>query len=246
MVTNITIPTLTVYRPAPGLVNGTAIIVAPGGGFQFLAITHEGTLVAQWLAAHGYTAFVLKYRVRQSGTFAIPPDIRHHPERFKAFFRSFAPARKIADADAMQAMRYVRTHAVHYGVAPDRIGFMGFSAGAILAMDVILDSPPADRPDFGASIYGAMGDEAPPRDGPPLFIAAAQDDDAIPVRESIKIFSRWTAAGLPAEMHIYERGGHGFGMLKHNLPVDDWPNAFEAWLTMHGWAAKASKPGVAN
>jgi acetyl esterase/lipase len=240
MVTNVTVPTLTVFRPAPGKANGTAVIVCPGGGFQYLAVTHEGEMVAQWLADRGITAFVLKYRVRRSAAFRLPSDIRHHPENFDAFARLLEPGRQLALADGIQAMRFLRANAAHYGIAPDRIGFMGFSAGAMTTMGVILDGTPADRPNFAAPIYGAMEDKAAPTDGPPLFIAASQDDPAVPVTKSIAIFSNWTAADLPAELHVYDRGGHGFGMLKHGLPEDAWSVAFEAWLKSHGWLPSVS------
>ncbi len=240
MVSNITVPTLTVFRPAPGKANGTAVIVCPGGGFQFLAMTHEGEMVAHWLVDRGITAFVLKYRVRQLGPLLYPNDIRHHPENFDKFARSFEPGRQLAVIDGIQAMHYLRANAAKYGIAANRIGFMGFSAGALTTMGVVLDSAPADRPNFAAPIYGAMQDKAPPKDGPPLFIAATQDDNAVLVSKSLEIFSKWNAADLPAELHVYDRGGHGFGMLKHGLPVDDWTVAFEAWLKTHGWAGSAS------
>ena len=236
MISNITVPTLTIFRPAPGQANRTAVIVCPGGGFQYLAITHEGDMVARWLAERGVTAFVLKYRVRPSPSFRIPGDIRHHPERFAAFAQSMEGGRRIAVADAVQAIRFLRANAARFAISPDRIGLMGFSAGAMTTMGVILDTQsPADRPNFAAPIYGAMEDKAPPKDAPPLFIAAAQDDYAIPISQSVAIFSKWTAANLPAELHIYERGGHGFGMTPHHLPVDNWTAAFEAWLKADGW-----------
>ena len=107
-------------------------------------------------------------------------------------------------------------------------------------MGVVMDSTAADRPNFAAPIYGAMEDKVPPVDSPPLFIVAAQDDDFVPAIESTAIFDRWFAAGLPAEIHVYESGGHGFGAIKLNAPIDNWEDAFVAWLTAHGWA------GVAN
>lgn len=84
-----------------------------------------------------------------------------------------------------------------------------------------------------------MEDKAPPKGGPPLFIAVTQDDQAVPAPESLNIFSRWSAAGLPAELHVYEKGGHGFGMTPHKLPVDNWTSALEAWMQSHGWMQAA-------
>jgi acetyl esterase/lipase len=242
LISNVTIPTLTVVAPAAGTANGTAIIVCPGGGFQNLAITHEGEMVARWLADRGITAFILKYRVRPSNSFRIPVDARHHPERFEEFAKALEGGRQIAIADGTQALRFLRANAGRFGIAPDRIGMMGFSAGAMTTMGVVLNSQPADRPNFAAPIYGAMEDTTPPKDGPPLFIAATQDDYPVPVVKSVALFSKWTAADLRAELHIYERGGHGFGMVKHNLPVDEWTNAFEAWLKADGWMGRVKAP----
>jgi acetyl esterase/lipase len=234
---NVTRPTLTIYRPASP--NGTAVIIAPGGSFQVLAVTQEGEAVAKWLAQRGYTALVLKYRVRPGAPVRIPPDLRHRPEAWGALFQSIGPGRTIAVADGLQAMRFVRGNASRLGVASNRIGFMGFSAGAITTMGVVMDSRPEDRPNFAASLYGAMEHKAPPQAGPPVFVAAAQDDMTVPVAESLRIFSAWTDANLRAELHVYERGGHGFGMGPRGATVDTWPTAFEAWLKMQGFAAPA-------
>jgi acetyl esterase/lipase len=235
---NVTKPSLTVYRPAPGTANGTGIIVIPGGGFISLAIDHEGYQVAEWLAARGVTAFVLKYRVHPNPGFRIPSELRKHPERFQVFKESFGAGIPIAIADATQTLRYLRTNAAFFGIAPDRIGMIGFSAGAITTMGAVMNDDPADRPNFAAPIYGAMDHKAPPADAPPLFIAVTEDDPAVPATESVAIFARWNAALLPAELHVYEKGGHGFGMTPHGLPVDSWTVAYEAWLRSHGWLTK--------
>lgn len=242
MITNVTMPTLAVYRPAAGKANGTAMIVVPGGGFQMLAMDHEGYDVARWLTERGVTAFVLKYRVRAIPGFKMPADLRKHPERFREFAASFDQGRPFAIADGLQAMRYVRTNAKSLGIGADRIGMIGFSAGAITTMGVILNSTTAERPNFAAPIYGAMiEDKVPPPDGPPLFLVVTQDDNAVPAEQSVQIYNRWAAAGLPAELHIYERGGHGFGMRKLKEPVGQWTTAFEAWLASHGWAGTTGK-----
>jgi acetyl esterase/lipase len=235
MIGNVTKPTLTVYRPKASTANGTSVIVVPGGGFVSLAIDHEGYQVAEWLAARGVTAFVLKYRVRPNPNFRLPANLRKFPERFGEFFAQFSGGRPIAVADATQALRLIRANAARYGIAPDRIGMIGFSAGAITTMGVAMNDVPADRPDFAAPIYGAMEDNAPPKGAPPLFIAVTEDDPAVPAPESLKIFTRWYAAELPAELHVYEKGGHGFGMTPKMLPVDGWTVAFESWMKSHGW-----------
>jgi acetyl esterase/lipase len=239
---NVTTPTLEVFRPAAGKATGAAMIVCPGGGFAALAFGLEGVQVAQWLAERGITAFVLKYRVRMSPNFRLPSDIRHHPEQFEAFAAAMEPGREIAVADAVQSVRYIRANATQYGVSPERIGLMGFSAGALTTMGVITDGPADAQPNLAAPIYGTMVDKAPPPSAPPLFIAAAQDDPVVPVAKSLEIFNRWTNAGLPAELHIYETGGHGFGLAKRHKLTDAWPAAFEPWLVAHGWARTAPNP----
>lgn len=242
MVTNVTTPTLAVYRPAPGTANGTAVIVVPGGGFQTLAVTHEGQMVAQWLVDRGITAFVLKYRVRPIPGFKMPADLQKHPERFGDFARTFDSGRPVAIADGTQAVRFLRANAARFAIAPDRIGMIGFSAGAITTIGVATNPAAADRPNFAAPIYGAMLDRVAPVGGPPLFIAVTQDDNAVPAGESINVYNRWSAANLPAELHVYEVGGHGFGMMKKNKPVDGWADAFAAWMRSHGWMAAAKAP----
>lgn len=232
---NVTEPTMTVVRPAPGKANGTAMIVAPGGAFMALAWDLEGEEVARWLADRGVTAFILKYRV---GT---PPRNTSDPmpTGVDELLRLIEPNRLIAIADAGQAIRLVRGDAGKYGVAPDRIGMIGFSAGAMTTLGVALEAAPEARPDFIVPVYGMMhaGDHVP-SDAPPAFIVSAADDATIPPSASIAIFENWTAAKRPAELHIYERGQHGFGMRAQGLPVDAWPAALEKWLKAQGLLGK--------
>lgn len=229
IVTNVTMPTLTIFRPPPGKANGTAVVVAPGGAFRALAWDLDGTEIAQWLVARGITAFVLKYRVR-------PPQANEKPAgRFEA-------ARAIAIADAQQGLRLIRTNALHYRVAADRIGVIGFSAGAVTAIGLALSPDASVRPNFAIAAYGGMpANQAPVAGGPPVFIVAAQDDREVPSAESVNIFQSWTKADLPAELHLYEEGGHGFGMRSRNLPVDTWPLALEAWLANRGYIAATAR-----
>jgi dienelactone hydrolase len=233
VVTNVTVPTLTVVGPAARKANGTAMLVLPGGAFRALAWDLDGTETARWLADRGITAFILKYRVRPPGDQA-PSG----PESFDAYMRRTAPARDIAVADAQQALRLIRANSAKYGLRKDRIGMIGFSAGAQATMALILANDASARPDFAASLYGAMPpDQVPPPAAPPLFIAAAQDDPQVPPAKSTEIFERWSRAGRPAELHLYEQGGHGFGFRPGHRPADSWPAAFEAWLRSHGLLA---------
>lgn len=230
VITNVTVPTLTVVRPPAGKANGTAMIVLPGGSFRALAWDVDGTETARWLAGNGITAFVLKYRVR-------PPQ---QGESFGATLEDFARAtqtrRGFAVADAEQAIRFVRSHATQYAIAPDRVGIIGFSAGAMATVEVALAKDAGVRPNFAVPMYGAALTSAVPVAGaPPLFVAAAQDDAELPAINSLELYQRWVKAGLPAELHIYEKGGHGFGFRQHHTTSDSWPAAFQAWLAAHGY-----------
>jgi acetyl esterase/lipase len=228
--TNITVPTLTVVRPRSGQANGTAMVVVPGGGFRILAWDHEGLEVARWLADRGVTAFVLKYRVRtddeETRKMLAPAGNASFDDRLK----EAAPMLALARADALQAMRYVRSHARSYSVEPNRIGMIGFSAGAMTTLSVVQRADAQARPDFAAPIYGAMEPLAVPADSPPLFLVHTQGDKQVPSGQSFKTFEAWTAVGRPAELHIYQKGEHGFGMRTTGNPVDKWTEAFEIWL----------------
>jgi acetyl esterase/lipase len=236
VITNVTVPTLTVFRPAAGRANGTAMVVLPGGSFRALAWDVDGLETARWLASRGITAFVLKYRVRP------PQKGESFGESLEDFARATQARRAFVVADAEQAMRFVRSHARQYSLAPNRVGIIGFSAGAMATVDVALAKDPAVRPDFAVPMYGAaLTRETPGAGAPPLFIGAAQDDAQLPVINSVEIFERWTKAGVPAELHIYEKGGHGFGFRTHHLPADAWPASFEAWLASRGYLQRPQR-----
>jgi acetyl esterase/lipase len=145
-------------------------------------------------------------------------------------------------ADAFQAMRVVRGHAAEWSLDPRKIGFIGFSAGAMLAVDVGTGYDAATRPDFIGAIYGALrAGHTVPADAPPLFVAAASDDNLLSGK-SLPIYEAWRAARRPAELHIYERGGHGFGMARQGVTSDHWIDELEWWLEEHGLAAPAKRP----
>lgn len=237
VVTNVTIPTLTVVRPVAGKANGTAMLVLPGGAYRALAWDLDGTEVAQWLAVRGITAFVLRYRVRPPGASA-PPG----PETLDAFLLRTRPARDIAVADARQALRLIRANAAKYGLRSDRVGAIGASAGAMTVLDLALTGDAATPPDFAVAASGALPPEAgSAAAAPPLFLVAATDDPQVPSTRSSEAYARWTAAGRPAELHLYEKGGHGFGLRRRGQPADLWPQALEAWLAARGLAT-AAKP----
>ena len=225
---NVSRPTLTVYQPDPGKANGTAMIVCPGGGWRILAIEHEGYDVARWLNSQGVTVFILKYRVMRTG------DEGEKDKATAAARRT--EAMKMGHADGLAAMRLVRSRASEWGVAPNRIGIMGFSAGGYVAAMVAMQYDPESRPDFAAPIYAFIPETiSAPANAPPLFLVHADDDKLLPpIKHSLRVYEAWKSVGVSAEMHIYAAGGHGFGMRKKNLPVDTWIDRLGDWLGAQG------------
>ena len=227
---NVVTPTLTAYLPEKSKATGTGVVVAPGGSCIALAMKHEGTDVATWLQERGIAVFVLKYRVQEHKGEGIPRGM------------NFDEACKYGIADGIQAMKVVRQHAVEWGVSPDRIGFMGFSAGAMVTSGVLLQSDAAARPAFAAPIYGGPFGVMPtiPPNLPPIFLAWAQDDDL--VLEAVrKFYDALKAAGNKPELHIYSAGKHGFGMRQQGTSSDHWIEEFYWWLQSQGFAKPARK-----
>jgi acetyl esterase/lipase len=239
VVTNVTRPTLTVFKPSAELRNGNAIVICPGGGFMALSISSEGTEVAQYLAARGMTAFVLKYRLAHTGDDATQEfaTLFQDKERFKEMLDKVEP---LAVADGLAAVTYVRQHASEYGVSPDRVGIIGFSAGGAVTAEVAFHYAPEGRPAFVAPIYaGGMPKEVTvPADAPPMFVAAATDDSLGLAPQSVALYQSWLDAHKSAELHMYAKGGHGFGMRKQNIPTDHWIDRFADWLELEGFLKK--------
>lgn len=248
------IPTLTVFSPFRP--NGTAVIVAPGGGYTMLASNHEGRQVADWFAARGITAFVLKYRLGPHNLFPIPLE------------------------DAQRAIRLVRYNAPKFHISPDRIGIIGFSAGGHLAAltGTLFDrgnasasdpvDPISDRPDFMILGYAWLNAMEPNKDGkitycsvlktvpaadcqqfekaytpvlhvtantPRTFIYATSDDNVVPVvQASVDFYEALVAAGVPVEMHLFQHGRHGSGLGLGSPSLDLWPVLLEQWLRSQG------------
>lgn len=252
-VSNVQEPTLTMFAPASP--TGTAVIVCPGGGYTRLAVGHEGNDVAARLNTFGVTAFVLRYRLKEYG----------HP----------APLR-----DVSRAVRLVRSRADTFGVRPDRIGVLGFSAGGHLAATAatLFDDPdgrtgaPLDatsaRPDFAVLVYPVITMEDPPghagsrqsllgenRDPallkhlspnlqvtprtPPTFLVHTGEDTSVPLENSLAFYAALRRAGVPAEMHLFPRGGHGFGMRAGLGTTSSWFDRLQDWMGMNGWLEKA-------
>jgi acetyl esterase/lipase len=238
---NVTIPTLTFFPADPASANGTAVIICPGGSFYYLHIKTEGSDAAKWLNRKGVSAFVLQYRVVHSET---SHPVKEKNEKLKDrenMARLITALAPLAIADARQALAYTRKHAAEFGIVPDKIGIMGFSAGGALAVSSTFDCTEENRPDFLAAIYAYV----PPTLGmkvsehtAPIFITAASDDELHLVPMSINLYNNWLAAGRSAELHIYSKGGHGFGMNRKDLPSDSWIERFGDWLQQEGWLKK--------
>ena len=249
------VPTLTLFAPQPGRGNGTAVIVAPGGAYLGLASNLEGREVADWFASRGITAFVLKYRLGSRNVYPIPLQ------------------------DAQRAIRLVRSFDKRYGLVPNRVGIIGFSAGGHLAATAgtLFDSGNAaavdpverlsDRPDFLVLGYPWLNAMQPndrhlitycsviptiPADQckafeakytpslhvtnqtPPTFIFSTSDDKTVPVSASVEFYAALTAAGAPAELHLFQRGNHGSGLGSGDAALDAWPALLEQWLRDQG------------
>src|ERR1044071_6122692 len=222
---NVVTPTLTAYLPERTKATGTGVIIAPGGAFVALAIGLEGNSVARWLQEKGIAAFVLKYRIVEKRQEGIPTGM------------NMDEVGKYGIADGIQALKVVRQHAAEWGLSPDRVGFMGFSAGAMVTSGVLLQKDAAERPNFAALIYGGPFGSMPviPAKLPPMFLAWAQDDTV--AREPVvKFYDALTSAGHKPEAHIFSAGGHGFGMRKQGTSSDHWIDAFYDWLEAQGFA----------
>jgi len=257
-------PTLTVVIPQPGLANGSAVIIAPGGAYLRLSSNLEGRQVADWFAARGVTAFVLKYRLGPDHLYPVP--LR----------------------DAQRAVRLVRSMAVRYGLAQNRIGIVGFSAGGHLAAVTATNSDAAalsstdpidqlsSRPDFLVLGYPwlnalepARGQEITycsmvrvlsddqcqslsvlytprlhvTRQTPPTFIYATSDDTIVPVRASVEFYTAMVEAGAPIELHLFRHGVHGSGLGLGDATLDQWPVLLESWLRDLGLLSLSPKSG---
>lgn len=233
VITNITDPTITIYKPEKP--NGTAVVVAPGGGFRFLSIKHEGTAVCEWLNTLGVTGVLLTYRTPTNEE----PSAYEKPVQ-----------------DAQRAIGMVRHHATEWGVDPQRVGLLGFSAGGNLAGHASFDrtertyaqKPELDgdaKPSFMVMIYGGGFLDATdktkfragfsvPADAPPSFFLVAHDDKTNPI-EATMLYMELKKQGIPAEVHIMTKGGHGFGMRRDGNPVNDWPARCGEWMKSMGW-----------
>jgi acetyl esterase/lipase len=237
---NVTVATLTPYLPDPARATGTAVIVAPGGGFRSLSMENEGSDVARALAARGVAAFVLKYRLVQT-----PPDLPGFERAMREMFSGaghpsgtrLQPDLTPQLADARAAFALVRQRAADWHVDSARVGMVGFSAGAMLTLATALSGDDA-RPAFIGIIYGPLAPVTVPPDAPPMFVALAADDPLFG-NGGTGLIDSWRAARRPVEFHLYEQGGHGFGMYPKETTSTGWFDVFTRWMRMHGWMKPA-------
>ena len=224
---NVVTPTLTAYLPDRAKATGTGVIIAPGGAFVALAVGLEGENVARWLQERGIAAFVLKYRIVEKREEGMPTNM------------DMDKAGKYGIADGIQALKVVREHAKEWGIAPDKVGFLGFSAGAMVTSGTLLQEDKAERPSFAALIYGAPFGVMPaiPKELPPVFLAWAQDD-AMARGFIVKFRDALESAGNKPEVHAFSSGGHGFGLKKQGTSSDHWIDIFYSWLQAQGFARR--------
>lgn len=229
-------PSITPHLPAVATASGAAVIVLPGGGHRYLSIDNEGHAVATWLSERGIAGFVLKYRLARE------PGSTYRIEQH-------------AWQDAQRAIRLVRSRATEWNIDPARVGLLGFSAGGQVAGAAAarFDSgrPDADdpveressRPAFQALLYsGSLALDAKlPADAPPAFICVASDDEG-PARNAVSLFEKLRDGGIAAELHIYARGGHGFGMRDRPFPITGWPVRFHEWMNDQGFLTTRASP----
>jgi len=244
-VRNVSRATLTPVLPAAGSATGAAAIVLPGGAFRTLSMDLEGWRVAHWLADHGVAAFVLKYRLVPT-----PPDLRTFKAQMDAILAHGAnhldltqPPQSLEDARA--ALRLVRTRAGEWDIDPQRVGVLGFSAGAITALNLTLTAPPTEAPAFLGLIYGPMTPVRVPPDAPPIFAALAADDPLFG-HQGFGVIESWQSAGKPVELHFYEHGGHGFGLGVPGTTTTEWSASFIEWLQTNSFIPARNPAGEAS
>lgn len=229
VVTNVSQPSMQVFRAAPEKNTGTAVVVAPGGGLYALSIVNEGTAVAEWLAERGVTAFVLKYRLVPTGDDGTAEVMTTAPATVLKNAGSLLPYSVV---DGLNAIAHVRENASEYGVDPNKIGFLGFSAGGAVTMGVGYSYIDANRPNFLVPVYpwtDAQAVEAPKENAPPMFIVCASNDPLGLAKGSIALYTSMLEANKNVSLMMYSKGGHGFGMYPQGLPSDTWIERFYDW-----------------
>ncbi|MBC2839971.1 alpha/beta hydrolase [Robiginitalea sp. SC105] len=240
VVTNVSVPSMQVFRPASGTSNGAAVVIAPGGGLYGLSIESEGRQVAAWLSDRGFTAFVLKYRLVPTGQDGIAEISKLGQEDPASLMANVGKVLPYSIEDGLGAVAHVRSNAQQYGIDPGKIGFMGFSAGGAVTLGVAYSADGNNAPDFLVPVYpwtDAYPVAPAPEGAPPMIVICATDDPLGLAAGSVDLYSAWREAGIPAALHMYSRGGHGFGMREQGLPSDSWISRFYDWSKVHILAA---------
>jgi len=235
VITNVAQAQLLSYLPEKP--NGTTVVIAPGGAMYALSIDSEGRDVAKWLAEKGITTFVLKYRLVPTGKDGVG-DLAKDGINVETKARKILP---FAVEDAMNAIQYVRTNSISLGINPSKIGLIGFSAGGAVTMSTRYNCQDYQCPDFVGPIYAWMNIvdvKDIDKYAKPIFVACSTDDPLDLAPSSVALYQQWNAAGLPAELHMYAKGGHGFGMKKQDLPSDQWIQHFYDWMVAEGLVDK--------
>lgn len=233
MVYNVTQPQLLPVKGGACAKSCPAIILVPGGGFEFLSMDNEGWRVAARLQPLGVKVFILKYR-----TALVPDSFQGFQEAIAATFagrpRAGGPINIYADvpyavADTQAAIRSVRSHAAEWGVDPARVGVVGFSAGAVTALSAVQANAEGARPDFVGLIYGPTHTAPAPPKAPPLFAAIAADDRFFG-KDDLGLIDGWRKSGGSVEFHLYSAGGHGFASQPNGTTSDGWFDDLTRWL----------------
>jgi len=232
VVCNVSQPTIQIFKPVDSLNTGASVIIAPGGGLHALSIKSEGTDVARWLVAKGITAMVLKYRLVPTGEDGVAEYSELSQKDPEKLFKDVAKVMPFSVSDGLQAISYARSHSSELGIDPNKIGFMGFSAGGAVTMGVAYNYTELNRPNYLVPVYAwtyAMEVQKPQIDSPPMLLICASDDGLGLASGTIDIYNSWLKENLNVAVHMYAKGNHGFGMKKQGLPSDHWIERFYEW-----------------
>lgn len=230
-ITNVSKPELIMYRPSKNLDNGTSVIIAPGGGIYALSIDSEGRNIAKWLNNKGITAFILKYRLVPTGEDGIQDLINIVNKDNEERIRVTKKVLPYSVEDGLNAVSYIRDNARLLNLKPDKIGFMGFSGGGVILFGLVNSSTKENRPDFLIPVYPGTDliTPMPNKDTPPTLFIAAANDQLIDATIFTGLFNKWHKAGVRTGIHLYTKGGHGFGTWKRGYPSDQWLDRFYEW-----------------
>lgn len=231
VVTNVSKPTMQVFKPK-NTNTGVAVIVAPGGALYAHSINSEGNDVGKWLAEKGITAFVLKYRLVPTGKDGVAEVTELTNTNPQKIGEEVAKVLPLSINDGLNAIAYVRENADKYSINTSKIGFMGFSAGGAVTMGVGYNYTKENRPDFLVPVYAwteVIEVKEPKKDVPPTLLICATDDPLDLAKGSIALYESLRKSGKSVALHMYAKGGHGFGMRTQNLPSDNWIQRFYEW-----------------